>query len=1110
MRAVVRHWHAYRVAELRGPDGEPLDLEEPTVPGGGRRIVPRRPSHLATPVVRPLSAPARLAAPAPASEPAPTPRRLTAPGDAAPTDYLGRKITVDATNVATDAEVIAAIAAALAELPSGVTLAQVQGAIATAADTDAEREQFVPTRLSDPALRAALGRVGTADSPVAEASIPRWFTAPWAPGVGPYRAEPDTTWLPPAFATEDDVLKAGGRLAYTWTNYYAPATAKAQLVPGPFGTVPAFTGNAQGAYAVFPLDGILDSYSFTIEFWLRSVGADFTAQPFSTDYSFLSFDSTGGMGEGLRVYRSGSGTLAAHLIGTANGEDNFAAALTIAPGDIPADTWTAVSVTYDGITLRLTLGADAKSATNSGIPTLGALGSADVHYGGLLINPGTGGLNVDDPATPAAAWQVTAPHVRRYPRNPGVSTVAAYPGALVDATVPGAPWRPELTGLFSQYNGWENITADSSTAVRDKAIAGSATVPLVRIDHVFDKVAITDHGAGASPRYSYDWSAIDEPMDAWVAANPDVRFVATLGYTPPLLGASPATPPADNALFAQMCSDAVAHWLTKGYRLAALPLWNEPSFPWFWSGNQAQFQTMWTTVAQRLATDYGSNPNVPKLGTPDDNGPNSYQPGVLTAAQAAGLTVGSYHFHNYTGSVRWLRADIAFVKATLAAAGMPGVGVWVTEWNDSLSALNEVYNGPATSLSTRTPDRVHRLRHAAFTLAAVREFAAAGAAGAAFTRLTILGDAFGGVERSLGAFTADDPPRPLPAHAALSALWKLRGASVPVSVTDPALRAVATWDATGRVLTTVLGSYAPVRTKSARKVALQWRGLPAGALNWKMWRFAEPDVADGRLRLVGQGDRTNLPLGVDLDGVGLYSIQITTAAALPAFTATTPAGLRMDFRASSLSALADGAAVASWPDSGPAGQPLAQPTVGKRPTKVTVTGRPAVRFDPAGSQTLSADYTSDPLGTGPYTVAALVYNDNSDGVFSQMRDPGDDDPIKAYFRGYNLHLLQRNDAGQLIAPSSPGYKRWEWEVVAMVWDGATVTLRLNGRPVTIVGHTGTITTKRLWLGSNADSDFLAGDIDRWMAWDRVLDLPILRNVERALAADRNVQIVDQS
>jgi len=150
VRAVARFLpYARGVDELRGTNGEPLELGEPIDGGPGRPIRPRRPPERRT--LPALPAPE----PAPTPDPEPTPRRYTAPSDGGPTDYLGRAITVDGTNIATDAEVIAAVAAALAELPSGVTLASVQAAIAAAADTDAEREAFIPSRLSAAQLRAA-------------------------------------------------------------------------------------------------------------------------------------------------------------------------------------------------------------------------------------------------------------------------------------------------------------------------------------------------------------------------------------------------------------------------------------------------------------------------------------------------------------------------------------------------------------------------------------------------------------------------------------------------------------------------------------------------------------------------------------------------------------------------------------------------------------------------------------------------------------------------------------------------------------------------------------------------------------------------------------------
>jgi hypothetical protein len=111
------------MSELRGPDGEPLDLEPPETPGGGQRIVYRK-------AAQPGPLPALRGMPR--ADPAPV--RRAAPTDPGPRDYLGRAITVEGTSVATDAELATAVAGA----GGGLTVEDV---------------------ISDPAVRAAYVRV---------------------------------------------------------------------------------------------------------------------------------------------------------------------------------------------------------------------------------------------------------------------------------------------------------------------------------------------------------------------------------------------------------------------------------------------------------------------------------------------------------------------------------------------------------------------------------------------------------------------------------------------------------------------------------------------------------------------------------------------------------------------------------------------------------------------------------------------------------------------------------------------------------------------------------------------------------------------------------------
>lgn len=90
------------------------------------------------------------------------------------------------------------------------------------------------------------------------------------------------------------------------------------------------------------------------------------------------------------------------------------------------------------------------------------------------------------------------------------------------------------------------------------------------------------------------------------------------------------------------------------------------------------------------------------------------------------------------------------------------------------------------------------------------------------------------------------------------------------------------------------------------------------------------------------------------------------------FTPARITGLENWYRPESLAALANGASVASWPDSGPKGRAAVQATGANQPTYVASltghAGRPAVQFSSAGTQYLTATWTGSVWGQGTIFV----------------------------------------------------------------------------------------------------------------------------------------------
>ena len=344
-------------------------------------------------------------------------------------------------------------------------------------------------------------------------SLAESFTPPvWTPGVRGQAPEGDTLALP-RFQVVNDVLNLapGGqaRLYQPYQTYYSNLSSLASLVTGPDSSTTAVGQPTVAASClVLPNDGILPQTTWTIEFLIESVGADYTAQASATSY-FLFIAADGSQTQRLQIYRTGTAGMTAALAGYLPGSGTVAFATVnlagIASGTFPSNTWVPISCTFDGTNLNLYIGNNATGPLT---------GSTTVSHPRLILpwsqaqsSNGAGGVAVNGswPATATATqlpFNVTAPHIRKYARVPQQNLLAStyLKGPTISINATGAPGKSlaPIGGAFAQYAGWRQApgVADTMPTVRAAIIVAQAAdgLQVVRIDHVFDRILINQSG----------------------------------------------------------------------------------------------------------------------------------------------------------------------------------------------------------------------------------------------------------------------------------------------------------------------------------------------------------------------------------------------------------------------------------------------------------------------------------------------------------------------------------------------------------------------------------------------------------------------------------------
>lgn len=855
----------------------------------------------------------------------------------------------------------------------------------------------------------------------------------WVPGPQAAAVQPDTLFLLDVL-DERDALAQGAALSADYTNYLNPATAKVPLVAGPAWRKGVGASAGGKDHFRVGLDGLIPKDQWTLEFKLKSNGADYTAQPAGGAFLIASAQIASTRSESLEVTRPTTGVLrVAVLRGTTV---QYKCDIALAVGNVPADTWVTVSATLQPDSVgspTIAAWVDRAGVTYTGVFTA-TLENATQHP--YSSGDREGGLAVNSPfdgATASGPFSVAELHIMRYARvrSGSVGPTLKAPTVSVDATqaLDGYPVQ-DLAGIFAQYAGWRDLLSDQNAANRDAIIAaaGAAGMRTIRMPIIWDRVGFT----GNVPT---DFSSFDVPMDKYAAQG--CSFGLTFTYCPPPInGGSRFNPPTDNTIYAQMVSTAVTHFVTR-YGAAAIDfvsVWNEPATAGWWTGTVAQFVTMWAAVRAKLATDH---PTLPLANT-DDGSTSPYCNGVIDHCSANNLPLELCFHHDYSGSVFTMREYVKIGRDYCASKGFHSMRYAITEWNWDIVALGARNSTSQYSMGNLS-EPTYGQRFAAFAYAMVAEMSADQLIpSGGFTRMGQLDSPFyAGLEESYGGlFDQQTPPHPFPVFAAFQALWKhANGQRVIATANRPYLRALASKTAGGEIVATY-GTYRTWRPGDPVSVSLEWTGLPS-AYTWKRYAADHDSAPDGRLVVVAQGDETNLPVGVRCDYQAVGAIVVTPAAAAPAITvkAAIPlSALRLaHYDAGQITGLAADAPVVTWSDVSGKGRHIVQGNAAMRPLYKTaiLNGLPVVRFDGVDDYLMSTWLLSHP--TSVFVVARWL-----NASLTTLFDGKNLNHNRIYRSAVGTLNVYANGAGPAIATTPQS-----WHVIEATVKGVSFASRLS-------------------------------------------------------------------
>lgn len=210
----------------------------------------------------------------------------------------------------------------------------------------------------------------------------------------------------------------------------------------------------------------------------------------------------------------------------------------------------------------------------------------------------------------------------------------------------------------------------------------------------------------------------------------------------------------------------------------------------------------------------------------------------------------------------------------------------------------------------------------------------------------------------------------------------------------------------------------------------------------------------------------------------------TPAAGAPAFDPTTIAGLALWLKADGITSLADGAAVATWPDESGNAYDAAQATASAQPTFRTnvLNGQPVVRFDGA------SDFMSTPLFSPTFSVFThfiVVARRAIDAVHYFSDNVGGPNPCAVYATTGVPDTWVIRQGGTLTGGNA---ENLDPHVVTSVFNTLSSLQRVDGTQV-MAGSTGgavAMNGRRLGTYRDANALWLNGDIAEVLVYDGLL------------------------
>ena len=776
------------------------------------------------------------------------------------------------------------------------------------------------------AVAAALGGlpgvVRTGMSTTAASTAGQIVGNSFDPSAAPLQFEKDVLFAP-MWSSDADAIRDGVRFSRNFLGYWADAN-RGTLLAASSTKWKLGCGMAGQGTSVEPIvmqaDGILPADEFTISFWLKSVGADFTTVTHgATLFRYQNYVG-GYVTEGFRIDHNWEGQLEAQFYSSNSSSpwsNTYRVNLVLATGDIPADTWVPVTVVYkrsaagdaSNPQLQMFIG-NGSGTTGNKYTSLNALGPNQ-----LQMTP-TNAMVENDPY--GVYFMQNAPTALQISdfvilRNARVANQAAIKSPIrfseaaitVDAGTTVGTINQDIFGIACSYKGFSMKTVDGDATMRKTVFstmyeAGARTT---RMQICLNRVTMS----GTYPNFTYDWTPLTAAMDDLKSLGFEL-YLCIYG-TPALLsgsGASVSAVPTNNTSYAKLVVDFIAMCNANGYNISGISFWNEPA-DGFWGGTVAQLSALYIAVAQAVQAAYPAaqypqyviNPPSETRGINWDDAGNTYAT-ILPAAQSAGIPITAADFHDYSGSLAPLQAYVSYntldtnrvsMPVKLAQYGYGSAALWVSEWGFdhlwSMSLCGNATNQLQSFGRTQPPFDSSSLvaAHAGAylcTLVSLPSVTMAAHYTMQQTDPNYNGEyGISSGEQAWGLLTLDNPPRARPNFPVFWMAWRAANSMgvapsrLSCSTNWPTLRAFATKDNSGAIRL-FYSTYRRYRNTGTSQHQFKWSNLPAN-FAWKHWQFDHTKLGDMRPTLVGSGDQTNLPLGTSMGVCGVGLIEIVPA-----------------------------------------------------------------------------------------------------------------------------------------------------------------------------------------------------------------------------------------